>query len=119
MWTPTTREQDSRTALRYETDLTDPEWAVIEPHMPPARQAGAAARLDLSRDHQRHLLYPSWRHPLAADAHRSAALANRVSLVRGLARQRLVRDHQSRPGHDRPRAGRPRGKPERGDHRQP
>src|SRR3954464_1773679 len=29
----------------------------------PARQAGAAARLDLSRDHQRHLLYPSWRIP--------------------------------------------------------
>src|SRR3954451_18518177 len=55
----------------------------------PARQAGAAARLDLSRDHQRHLLCHAWRHSLAADAHRSAALADRVSLVRGLARQGL------------------------------
>jgi putative transposase len=32
MWTPTTRRQHSRNALRYETDLTDTEWALIEPH---------------------------------------------------------------------------------------
>src|SRR4051795_10144890 len=40
MWTPTTREQYSRTALRYETDLTDAEWAVIEPHMPRPAKLG-------------------------------------------------------------------------------
>ena len=28
MWTPTTREQHSRKALRYQTDLTDAEWVV-------------------------------------------------------------------------------------------
>ena len=33
MWTPTTREQHSRKALRYQTDLTDAEWVVIEPHL--------------------------------------------------------------------------------------
>ncbi len=37
MWTPTTREQHNRKALRYQTDLTDAKWAVIEPHLPPAR----------------------------------------------------------------------------------
>jgi hypothetical protein len=31
MWTPTTRRQHSREGLRYETDLTDAEWALIEP----------------------------------------------------------------------------------------
>ena len=31
MWTPATRRQHSRDGLRYETDLTDAEWAVIEP----------------------------------------------------------------------------------------
>ena len=36
MWTPTTREQHSRKALRYQTDLTDAEWVVMEPHLPPA-----------------------------------------------------------------------------------
>ena len=34
MWTPTTRWQHSREGLRYETDLTDAEWALIEPLMP-------------------------------------------------------------------------------------
>ena len=29
MWTPTTRAQHSRDELRYQTDLTDAEWAVI------------------------------------------------------------------------------------------
>jgi putative transposase len=39
MWTPTTRRQHSRKSLRYETDLTDEEWAIIEPFLPasPAR----------------------------------------------------------------------------------
>src|SRR5215212_9029145 len=31
MWTPATRRQPSRAGLRYETDLTDAEWAVIAP----------------------------------------------------------------------------------------
>ena len=39
-WTPTTREQHSRKALRYQTDLTDAEWVVIEPHLPPAHGTG-------------------------------------------------------------------------------
>src|SRR5918993_5814513 len=34
MWTPTTRRRYSRNDLRYETDLTDSEWAVIEPLLP-------------------------------------------------------------------------------------
>ncbi len=40
MWTPTTRRHHSRDGLRYETDLTDAEWAVIEPLMPKPRQRG-------------------------------------------------------------------------------
>jgi transposase len=40
MWTPTTRERYSRTGLRYETDLTDAEWAVIEPLLPGALPRG-------------------------------------------------------------------------------
>ena len=34
MWTPTTRRQLRGAGLRYETDLTDAEWAVIAPLMP-------------------------------------------------------------------------------------
>jgi putative transposase len=45
MWTPTTRRQHSRNGLRYETDLTEAEWRVIEPHLPaPCRKGRPRAR---------------------------------------------------------------------------
>ena len=34
MWTPANRRQYSRIGLRYETDSTDAEWALIEPLLP-------------------------------------------------------------------------------------
>ena len=40
MWTPTTREQHSRKGQRYQSDLTDAEWRVIEPHLPEPRATG-------------------------------------------------------------------------------
>ena len=40
MWTPATREQHSRSDLRYSTDLTDAEWAVLEPLLPSANPLG-------------------------------------------------------------------------------
>ena len=40
MWSPTTRLQHSRSGLRYGTDLTDREWLVLEPLLPPARSKG-------------------------------------------------------------------------------
>jgi transposase len=44
MWTPTTRRQYSRDGLRYETDLTDAEWALIEPLLPEPRTRGRPRR---------------------------------------------------------------------------
>jgi putative transposase len=40
MWTPTTRQQYSRDGLRYETDVTDAEWALIEPLLPEPHARG-------------------------------------------------------------------------------
>lgn len=40
MWTPTIREQYRRRTSRYQTDLTDEEWQVIEPLLPPAASTG-------------------------------------------------------------------------------
>ena len=40
MWTPATRRQHSRDHLRYETDLADAEWALVEPLMPKPNQRG-------------------------------------------------------------------------------
>ena len=38
--TPTTRKQHIRKTNRYQTDVTDKEWRVIEPHLPAANRTG-------------------------------------------------------------------------------
>src|SRR3954447_12807898 len=45
--TETTRPQYRRAGLRYSSDLTDDEWALIEPHLPPARRLGRPRTTDL------------------------------------------------------------------------
>jgi len=40
MWTPTARRRHSRVGLRYGSDLTDAEWAILCPFLPPAAQCG-------------------------------------------------------------------------------
>jgi len=40
MWTATTRAQHRRDGLRFASDLTGPEWAVIEPLPPPPAVTG-------------------------------------------------------------------------------
>ena len=40
MWTPATRRQHSREGLRYESDVTDEEWRLVEPYLPAPRRTG-------------------------------------------------------------------------------
>lgn len=40
MWTPENRARYNRDKLRYPSDLTDEEWTLIEPLIPPARRGG-------------------------------------------------------------------------------
>jgi transposase len=40
MWTPENRGRYDRSGLRYPSDLTDAEWALIEPVIPPAKRGG-------------------------------------------------------------------------------
>ncbi len=40
MWTPTTRRQHSRDDLRYGSDLSDAQWEIIAPFMPPPAKTG-------------------------------------------------------------------------------
>jgi transposase len=39
-WTETTRRKYRRDGLRYASDTTDEEWALIEPHLPPPARCG-------------------------------------------------------------------------------
>ena len=40
MWTPVTRSDHDRDELRYPSDLTDAEWAILEPLFPPPSRTG-------------------------------------------------------------------------------
>ena len=47
MWTETTREQYRRDGLRYASDMTDAEWAMVEPFMPAVKRLGRPRKVDL------------------------------------------------------------------------
>ena len=47
MWTKITRPKYERAGQRYASDLTDAEWAVIEPHMPAPKPLGRPRGTDL------------------------------------------------------------------------
>jgi len=40
MWTTETRTRHDRSKLRYPSDLTDAEWALVGPVIPPAKRGG-------------------------------------------------------------------------------
>lgn len=46
-WTETTRRQYRRDGLRYASNLTDAEWALIEPLLPPPALVGRPRKTDL------------------------------------------------------------------------
>ena len=40
MWKPEHRQAANRSGLRYPSDLTNAEWVIVEPMIPPARHGG-------------------------------------------------------------------------------
>ena len=48
-WSELTRRQHARTGGRYASDLTDAEWAIIEPLMPSHKSTGRPRETDLRR----------------------------------------------------------------------
>src|SRR5512147_2077757 len=47
MWTTENRARYDRSRLRYPSDLTDEEWALIAPRLPPARRGGNKRTVNL------------------------------------------------------------------------
>ena len=56
MWKPEHRRAADRYGLRYPSDLSDSEWALIEPAIPPAKTWWASARGERPRGSERYLL---------------------------------------------------------------
>ena len=47
MWTEITRRKYEREGQRYASDLTDAQWALIEPHMPAVKRLGRPRETEL------------------------------------------------------------------------
>ncbi len=47
MWTVEQRQAHERHGLRYLSDLTDAEWVLVEPFIPPARRGGRQRIVDV------------------------------------------------------------------------
>ncbi len=45
MWTDSNRARYDRNHLRYPSDLTDDEWSIVEPLIPPAKKGGNKRRV--------------------------------------------------------------------------
>lgn len=55
-WTGIARREHSREGLRYPSDMTDAEWALLEPFIPPAKRGGRPRTTDM-REVVNALLY--------------------------------------------------------------
>ena len=47
MWTTENCARYDRSHLRYPSDLTEEEWGLIEPHIPPAKPGGNKRTVNL------------------------------------------------------------------------
>ena len=47
MWTTENRQRYDRSCLRYPGDLTDAEWTLVEPLIPPAKRGGGKRTVNM------------------------------------------------------------------------
>lgn len=59
MWTPEQRRAANRNGLRYPSDLTDVEWAIVERMIPPARHGGRRRSVNV-REVLNAIFYVLW-----------------------------------------------------------
>ena len=59
MWTPEHRRAADRRGLRYPSDLSDAEWALVAPMIPPARHGGRKRSVDV-REVLNGIFYVLW-----------------------------------------------------------
>ena len=116
MWTNENRAKYKRDHLRYPSDMTDEEWAHVEPLIPPARRGGRRRETDM-REALNAIMYVlstgcQWRYlPKDLPPRSTVYRYFRDWGIDGA----LDRIHDPKVS----RAGRTRGQPDRRHHRQP
>ena len=100
-WTGTARREHSREGLRYPSDMTDREWMVTAPFIPPAKRGGRRRSTDIRETvNERSALHCSEWVCMAAVAQMLPAGFDSAALFLRLARCRAVRCDQHGAGHE-------------------
>src|SRR5919109_745935 len=119
MWKPEHRIAADRSGLRYPSDLTGAEWAVVEPMVPPAKHGGRKRTIDV-REILNGIFYVLWTgcqwQALPKDL---PPKEHSVGLFRPMDLGWHAGAHPSRALCGGTRAGGTGGEPDHGDYRQP
>ena len=78
MWTADNRPRYNRDKLRYPSDLTDAEWAHIEPLIPPGKPGGGKRRVAIREVINGRDVHSEHRLPVARAAQGFAAQKHRA-----------------------------------------
>ena len=118
MWKPEHRAAADRRGLRYESDLTDAEWALVAPLIRPAKRGGRPRTVNV-REVLNAIFYVLWTgcqwKALPKDLPPRSTVWEYLDLWDWTARWGASTTRfMSRSGE-----GRPRGQPDHRDHRQP
>ena len=117
MWTPERRRAADRTGLRYPSDLTDAEWAIVEPMIPPAKSGGRRRTVNV-REMLNGIFYILWTgcqwKALPKDLPPKSTVHDYLELWNW---DGTLGAHPSRSVRCGSRAGRPGSEPDSGDHR--
>lgn len=88
MWTNENRTRYDRSKLRYPSDLTDDEWKLIEPLIPPGKPGGGKRTVNLREVRERPHVHSIDEPPVARDPERPATKKYDLRLFRMLRRRR-------------------------------
>ena len=93
MWTTENQAKYKRDHLRYPSDLTDQEWAHVEPLIPPARRGGRKRETDMREalNAVMYVLSAGCQWPLSSQGF--AAAQHRLSLLLRLEQRWGVGSH--------------------------
>jgi transposase len=120
MWTVEQRQAHARVGLRYPSDLTDEEWALVEPFIPPAKRGGRRRTVDV-REVLNGIFYVlatgCQRRALPKDLPPRSTVHDYLTLWAWDGT--LKRLHHARPVRPSARAGGQGREPDRRDRRQP
>jgi len=84
MWSNENPARHDRSHQRYPSDLTDAEWQLIEPLVPPARRGGNKRTVDPATGSERPHVQLEYGLPMALPAEGSAAQKHGIPLFRPL-----------------------------------